>query len=206
MADQAELPGTGPAIPNVAGMWDYYLGGNENTDADREAARLVLGAAPDVPLAALENREFLKHAVRFLAAESGICQFIDIGPGLPTRGNVHQLAREHNPHARVAYVDNDPAVLTRGSVYLSGDARIVSGGLPGVLRVVGHLVQICIIPGQMVCLSALAYQGNHVVVVVAGASVSLFQVIASPDGSVPWVSGVLPGSVRDKKTVSNVAW
>src|ERR1017187_9780407 len=67
-------------------MWDYYLGGNENTDADREAARLVLGAAPDVPLAALENREFLKHAVRFLAAESGISLFIDIGPGLPTRG------------------------------------------------------------------------------------------------------------------------
>ena len=83
MADQAALPGVDQAIPNVAGMWDYYLGGNENTDADREAARLVLGAAPDVPLAALENREFLKHAVRFLAAESGICQFIDIGPASP---------------------------------------------------------------------------------------------------------------------------
>ena len=73
VADQAELPGVDQAIPSVAGMWDYYLGGNENTGADREAARLVLGAAPDVPLAALENREFLKHAVRFLAAESGIC-------------------------------------------------------------------------------------------------------------------------------------
>jgi len=75
---------------------DYYLGGNENTDADREAARLV----PHVPLAAFENREFLNHAVRFLAAQSGICQFIDMGHGLPTGGNVHQLAREHNPHAR----------------------------------------------------------------------------------------------------------
>jgi hypothetical protein len=140
VADQAELPGTGQAIPNVAGMWDYYLGGNENTDADREAARLVLGAAPDVPLAALENREFLKHAVRFLAAESGICQFIDIGPGLPTRGNVHQLARGHNPHPRVAYVDNDPAVLTRGSVYLDGLADVIL--IPGDLRdpggILGH--------------------------------------------------------------------
>src|SRR5260370_35254016 len=115
---QSELPGVDPAGPNVAGMWDYYLGGNENTDADREAARLVLGAAPDVPLAALENREFLKHAVRFLAAESGISQFIDIGPGLPTRGNVHQLVREHNPRARVAYVDNDPVVLARGGASL----------------------------------------------------------------------------------------
>ena len=140
MADQAALPGVDEATPNVAGMWDYYLGGNENTDADREAARLVLGAAPDVPLAALENREFLKHAVRFLAAESGICQFIDIGPGLPTRGNVHQLAREHNPHARVAYVDNDPVVLARGRAYLDGLANVIL--IPGDLRdpggILGH--------------------------------------------------------------------
>lgn len=140
MADQAALPGVDQAIPNVAGMWDYYLGGNENTDADREAARLVLGAAPDVPLAALENREFLKHVVRFLAAESGICQFIDIGPGLPTRGNVHQLAREHNPNARVAYVDNDPVVLTRGRGYLDGLAEVIL--IPGDLRdpggILGH--------------------------------------------------------------------
>ena len=138
MAGQAGLPGVDPAIPNVAGMWDYYLGGNENTDADREAARLVLGAAPDVPLAALENREFLKHAVRFLAAESGICQFIDIGPGLPTRGNVHQLAREHNPHARVAYVDNDPVVLARGGAYLDGLANVVL--IPGDLRDPGGIL------------------------------------------------------------------
>lgn len=140
MADKAGLPGVDQAIPNVAGMWDYYLGGNENTDADREAARLVLGAAPDVPLAALENREFLKHAVRFLAAESGICQFIDIGPGLPTRGNVHQLAKEHNPHARVAYVDNDPVVLARGRAYLGGLADVIL--IPGDLRdpggILGH--------------------------------------------------------------------
>jgi S-adenosyl methyltransferase len=140
VADQAGLPGVDQATPNVAGMWDYYLGRNENTDADREAARLVLGAAPDVPLAALENREFLKHAVRFLAAESGICQFIDIGPGLPTRGNVHQLVREHNLNARVAYVDNDPVVLARGRAYLDGLADVIL--IPGDLRdpggILGH--------------------------------------------------------------------
>jgi S-adenosyl methyltransferase len=138
VADQAELPGVDPAIPNVAGMWDYYLGGNENTDADREAARLVFGAAPDVPLAALENREFLKHAVRFLAAESGISQFVDIGPGLLTRGNVHQLAREHNSRARVAYVDNDPAVLARGGSYIDGLADVVL--VPGDLRDPGGIL------------------------------------------------------------------
>jgi hypothetical protein len=95
------------SVASVARMYDYYLGGSENTDVDREAARLVLGAAPDVPLAALENREFLKHAVRFLVGEAGISQFIDIGPGLPTRGNVHQIVRQHDQHARVVYVDND---------------------------------------------------------------------------------------------------
>jgi hypothetical protein len=84
------------ALANVARMRDYYLGGNENCEADREAARLVLRTAPDVPLAAPENREFLKHAVRFLAAEAGISQFIDIGPGLPTQGNIHQLVRPHD--------------------------------------------------------------------------------------------------------------
>ena len=107
-----------PATPNVARMWDYYLGGTENTDADRDAARLVLSIAPDVPLAALENREFLRHAVRFLAEEAGIAQFIDIGPGLPTQGNVHQLARKYRSDARVVYVDNDPVVLERGRAHL----------------------------------------------------------------------------------------
>lgn len=75
--------------PNVARMWDYYLGGTVNSDADRDAARIVLGTAPDVPLAALENREFLRHAIGFLAGEAGIRQFIDVGPGLPTQDTVH---------------------------------------------------------------------------------------------------------------------
>lgn len=119
------------AVANVARMWDYYLGGSENSEADREAARLVLGTAPDVPLAALENREFLKHAVRFLFAEAGISQFIDIGPGLPTQGNIHQLVRQHDPHAHVAYVDNDPVVLARGRAHLAD--------IPGVVLIAGDL-------------------------------------------------------------------
>jgi hypothetical protein len=126
-----KLTGAGMALANVARMWDYYLGGSENTDADREAARLVLRAAPDVPLAALENREFLRHAVRFLAAEAGISQFIDIGPGLPTQGNIHQLVRPYDPQAHVAYVDNDPVVLARGGAHLAG--------IPGVVLVAGDL-------------------------------------------------------------------
>jgi hypothetical protein len=112
-------------------MWDYYLGGTDNLEIDRTAARIVLSTAPDVPLAALENREFLKHAVRFLSRERGITQFIDIGSGLPTQGNLHQLARDHTPGARVVYVDNDPIVLAIGRARLDG--------VPGVTLIDGDL-------------------------------------------------------------------
>lgn len=126
-----KLPNVDMTVANVAGMWDYYLGGSENSETDREAARLVLRAAPDVPLAALENREFLKHAVRFLVTEAGISQFIDIGPGLPTQGNIHQLVRQHDQHAHVAYVDKDPIVLARGRAHLDDS--------PGVVLAAGDL-------------------------------------------------------------------
>jgi hypothetical protein len=125
------LSGVDMTVANVARMWDYYLGGSKNTEADREAARLVLGAAPDVPLAALENREFLKHAARFLVAEAGISQFIDIGPGLPTQGNIHYLVRQYDEHAHVAYIDNDPVVLAHGRSHLDD--------IPGVDLIAGDL-------------------------------------------------------------------
>lgn len=125
--DSHEHPGAAgldTGRPNVARMWDYYLGGKDNFEADRDAARVVLGAAPDVPLAALENREFLRHAIGFLAEEAGIRQFVDIGPDLPTQGNVHQLARQHAQDARVVYIDNDPVVTAHG--------RARTGNLAGV--------------------------------------------------------------------------
>jgi hypothetical protein len=106
------------STPNVARMYDYYLGGKDNYPVDREAARLVLNAAPDIPLAALENREFLGRAVNFLTCEAGISQFVDIGPGLPTQANVHALVQQHKPDATVVYVDNDPVVLSHGRALL----------------------------------------------------------------------------------------
>jgi hypothetical protein len=118
--------------PSVARMYDYYLGGKDNYAADREAARLVLGAAPDVPLAALENREFLKRAMQYLAAERGISQFVDIGPGLPTQANIHQLAHKHDPGAKVAYIDNDASVLVHSRALLDGVPGVTL--LPGDLR------------------------------------------------------------------------
>lgn len=117
--------------PNVARMYDYYLGGKYNYPADREAARLVLGAAPDVPLAALENREFLKRATRFLMRDRSIRQFVDVGPGLPTQSNMYQLARQYDPGAHVVYVDNDVVVLTH--------SRSLLHGVPGATVIAGDL-------------------------------------------------------------------
>ncbi|GLZ06632.1 hypothetical protein Acsp03_40980 [Actinomadura sp. NBRC 104412] len=105
--------------PNVARMYDFLLGGKDNFAADREAVADVVRRAPDTPFMARENRAFLRRAVRFLA-ESGIRQFIDIGSGLPTQGNVHETAHEVAPDARVVYVDVEPIVLTHGRALLAG--------------------------------------------------------------------------------------
>src|ERR1700722_13988045 len=123
-------PGLDFSTPNVARIYDYYLGGKDNYACDREAARAVLAIAPDIPLAALENREFLNRAIQFLVAE-GVSQFIDIGPGLPTQGNIHQLAQHSNPQARIAYADNDPVVLThsRALLHRTAGVTIIGGDL-----------------------------------------------------------------------------
>src|SRR6202034_2101805 len=107
-------------IPNAARMYDYYLGGANHFPADREAAEHVLRAAPWIRATALENRAFLGRVVRFLAGEGGIRQFIDIGTGLPTEGNVHDIVSRAAPGGRVTYVDNDPVVLGQSRAILSG--------------------------------------------------------------------------------------
>jgi trans-aconitate methyltransferase len=106
------------STPNVARMYDYLLGGKDNFAADRAAVREVVRHAPDTPFMARENRRFLGRAVRFLA-ESGIRQFVDIGSGLPTQGNVHEIAHQVAPDARVVYVDMEPVVLTHGQALLA---------------------------------------------------------------------------------------
>jgi hypothetical protein len=123
-----------PAVPNVARMYDYYLGGRESRPVDREAADRVLAAAPQVRIAVRENRQFLERAVIFLA-EQGIDQFLDIGSGLPTQRNVHEILAEVSPGSRVVYVDYDPQVVRRGqellagvdtALYVQGDVRDVA--------------------------------------------------------------------------------
>ena len=104
---------------NVARIYDYWLGGKDNFEADRVAAEKVLIQLPGQRQSALENRRFLRRAVRFLTAEAGIDQFLDIGVGLPTQGAVHEVAHEINPRSHVAYVDYDPVVVAHGNALLA---------------------------------------------------------------------------------------
>jgi S-adenosyl methyltransferase len=108
--------------PNAARMYDYYLGGSHNFAVDRELAGKVLEAWPDMPRAAQANRAFLRRAVRFLVGE-GVRQFLDIGSGIPTVGNVHEVARAAAPDARVVYVDTDPVAVAHSRAILAGDER-----------------------------------------------------------------------------------
>jgi O-methyltransferase involved in polyketide biosynthesis len=114
---QGELPRFDPNIPNVARMYDYYLGGRDNFAADREAAEQALAIAPELRDGAAESRRFLTRAVRYLVG-AGIRQFIDIGCGLPTQGNVHEIAQAVAPDTRVAYADHDPVVVTHAEALL----------------------------------------------------------------------------------------
>ncbi|MEV1008593.1 SAM-dependent methyltransferase [Streptomyces sp. NPDC049881] len=109
--------------PHSARMYDYLLGGKDHYSVDGEAAEKALGAFPMLRTAARENRKFLGRAVRHLVRETGIRQFLDLGSGLPTAENVHQVAQAVEPESRVVYVDNDPIVLVYGGAMLAMDER-----------------------------------------------------------------------------------
>jgi hypothetical protein len=117
----AEPMDTGRAHP--ARVYDFLLGGKDNFAADREAAAAGLKVNPNAATAPLQNRAFLRRAVRFLAAEAGIRQFLDIGTGLPTSPNVHEVAQAVDPAARIVYVDNDPIVLTHARALLTSSPQ-----------------------------------------------------------------------------------
>jgi len=121
----AALPGSLPKIDtslaNVARAWNYMVGGKDNFEVDREAARQLMEVAPVIRIAAPASRAFLGRAVRYLAGEAGIRQFLDIGTGLPTAGNTHEIAQAVAPECRVVYVDNDPVVLVHARALLTSD-------------------------------------------------------------------------------------
>jgi SAM-dependent methyltransferase len=112
------------AEPTIARVYNYLLGGKDHFSGDREFAHRLLELAPGAPAVLRANRDFVGRVVRHLARAHGIEQFIDVGTGLPTQENVHQMAHEVNPDARVVYVDNDPMVLAHARALLANDRRV----------------------------------------------------------------------------------
>lgn len=127
--DRSKMDSTtraGTAKPATAArIYDYFLGGVHNFPADQEAARRVIAMLPDVPRVARANRAFLRRCVRYLA-ESGVGQFLDIGSGIPTEGNVHEIAESVTPDVRVIYVDIDPVAVAESLEILDGNPRVTA--------------------------------------------------------------------------------
>jgi hypothetical protein len=136
--EDTEPEGVPPEIdvskPHPARMYDYFLGGKDNFAADRATAAQVLESWGSVRTAVRENRAFLGRAIRYLAGEAGISQFLDIGTGLPSANNVHDVAQAINPEARVVYADNDPIVLTHARALLASGPRGVTAYLDADVR------------------------------------------------------------------------
>jgi SAM-dependent methyltransferase len=105
--------------PNIARVYDYWLGGKNNFQADREEAERLIEVQPHLPRLARENRMFLRNAVHWLATERGIRQFLDAGSGLPTANNTHDIAQSAAPGSKVAYVDKDPVVVSHAGALLA---------------------------------------------------------------------------------------
>ncbi|MFJ6618700.1 SAM-dependent methyltransferase [Kitasatospora sp. NPDC091335] len=110
-------------VPHSARVYDYLIGGKTNFEADRVAAHASVQAWPSLPISMRTTREFMQRSVRRLAEEYGVRQFLDVGTGIPTSPNVHEIAQSIAPEARVAYVDNDPIVLTHARALMDSSAQ-----------------------------------------------------------------------------------
>src|SRR5689334_12397133 len=132
------VPRIDTATANVARAWNYMVGGKDNFEADRQAARQLMEAAPVIRIAAPASRAFLGRVVRYLADEAGIRQFLDIGTGLPTAGNTHEVAQSVAPESRVVYVDNDPVVLSHARALLTSDPAGVTSYIAADPRAPGE--------------------------------------------------------------------
>jgi O-methyltransferase involved in polyketide biosynthesis len=116
--DTAVLARINTSVPHSARVWDYWLGGKDNYGPDREVGDEIVKVMPDLPVNARAEREFIGRVVRHLAGEAGIDQFLDVGTGIPTADNTHEVAQRANPKARIVYVDNDQIVLAHARALL----------------------------------------------------------------------------------------
>ncbi|HEY3880216.1 MAG TPA: SAM-dependent methyltransferase [Trebonia sp.] len=140
-AGKTEPPPFDTSVAHQARVYDYFLGGKDNYAADRAAAEASLKVNPDLVPSAYANRAFLGRAIRFLAAEAGIRQFLDIGTGIPTAGNTHQVAQAIAPESRVVYVDYDPIVLAHARALLTSHDAGATEYIDSDLRDTGTILE-----------------------------------------------------------------
>jgi hypothetical protein len=137
-------PGSPPeidtSVAHSARRYDYWLGGKDNFAADRESGDAIAAAFPSVRTAVIENRRFVRRATAFLAREAGVSQFLDIGTGIPTSPNVHELAQAADTTARVVYVDNDPIVLAHVRALLTSSPQGATAYIDADLREPGRIL------------------------------------------------------------------
>jgi S-adenosyl methyltransferase len=128
------------SVPHIARVYNYWLGGKDNYAVDRDLAEKFIEADPAAVQGVRSNRAFLGRAVEFLAAEAGIRQFLDIGTGIPTADNTHEVAQRCAPDSRIVYVDNDPIVLVHARALLTSDPAGVTNYIEADLREVGTIL------------------------------------------------------------------
>jgi O-methyltransferase involved in polyketide biosynthesis len=129
-------------VAHPARVYDYWLGGKDNFEADRIAGEATIAAYPAIRASARANRAFLARSVRFLAAEAGIRQFLDIGTGLPTASNTHEVAQSVAPESRIVYVDNDPLVLSHARALLTSSPEGATAYLNADVREVDRVLEL----------------------------------------------------------------
>ena len=135
-----ELPDIDTSVPHSARIYDYILGGKDNFAVDRQAAAKAMAANPHLATAMRENRALMRRMVAWLAQEAGVRQFLDIGTGLPTSPNVHEIAQAAAPEARVVYVDNDAIVLTHARALLTSSPEGATAYIHADLRDPGQIL------------------------------------------------------------------
>ncbi|MFJ8870897.1 SAM-dependent methyltransferase [Streptomyces sp. NPDC102473] len=128
-------------VPHSARVWNYLLGGKDNYPADAEAGEMIIRSFPDIANIARDQRAFLARAVGFLTGEAGITQFLDIGTGLPTADNTHEVAQRTAPDSRVVYVDNDPLVLTHARALLTSTPEGACAYVDADVRDTGRVIE-----------------------------------------------------------------
>src|ERR1700674_5031759 len=135
------MPDFDTSVPHIARVYDYWLGGKDNFAADRELGERTLEAYPNLVFSVRANRAFLARAVRFLAADMGIRQFLDIGTGIPSANNTHEVAQSVAPDCQIVYVDNDPIVLAHARALLTSTPEGACAYLDADLKDTGKILQ-----------------------------------------------------------------